>query len=263
MKPSRLKLCARNNGIAERDVVRLLSEELDRGHRLVRAEGVRHLDGQRHSTYRFRHILFQKYLYTTLDAVERSHLHGAVASALQAMHGEQTDDVAAELARHFDAAGATDQAAGFLRRAATGPVHSSRPERRRSTIWAAWDAYERAYGKGWNPLEQVALEHKIGEALFPHGDYQEAAEHLQRAALGLLGIRLPEGRAEAQRAVVGPDRRGKLRIACCRSSPPTTRVRHRTRTQSSKELDISYLDQLHRLLQRPTGPFSAARRSGS
>ena len=140
---------------------------------------MRHLHGQRLSIYRFRHILFQKYLNTTLDAVEISHLHDAVASALQGLHGEQTDDVAAELARHFGAAGVTDQAADFLKRAGYSAGASVAPGEAAQYYLAAEDAYTKAYGEGWNPLVQVALERKIGEVFFRHGDYQEAAEHLQ------------------------------------------------------------------------------------
>ena len=195
------EVVARVVGVGERDVVRLLSEELDRAHRLVRAEGVRHLDGQRLSIYRFRHILFQKYLYTTLDAVESSHLHDAVASALQALHGEQTDDVAAELARHFGAAGATDEAADFLKRAGDRAAALVAPGEAAQYYLAARDAYTKAYGEGWNPMEQAALERKIGEALFRHGDYREAAEHLQRA-LGLLGAGVPDSRGRVQRALL-------------------------------------------------------------
>ena len=50
-------------GSDERDVVRLLSGQLDRRHRLVRAQGVKRFGQQRVSRYRFRNYLFQKYLY--------------------------------------------------------------------------------------------------------------------------------------------------------------------------------------------------------
>ena len=232
------EVVARVVGIAEGDVVRLLSEALDRAHRLVKAEGVRHLHGQRLSIYRFRHILFQKYLYTTLDAVERSHLHDAVASALQALHGEQTDDVAAELARHFGAAGATDQAADFLKRAGDRAGALVAPGEAAQYYLAAQDAYTKAYGEGWNPMEQVALERKIGEAFFRHGDYQEAAEHLQRA-LGLLGIRLPESRAQVQRALLGEIvRQAAHRLLPRLSTRPALGA---VPGPIQQEMDISYL----------------------
>ena len=44
-------------------LVRRLSNDLAKHHRLVEAQGVRPLGGRRLSLYRFRHNLFQHYLY--------------------------------------------------------------------------------------------------------------------------------------------------------------------------------------------------------
>jgi DNA-binding SARP family transcriptional activator len=232
------EVIARAMGVGEQDVIRQLSEELDRGHRLVRAEGIRHLDGQRLSLYRFRHILFQKYLYTSLDSVERSHLHDAVGSALETFYARRTDQIVVELARHFAASGATDQAATFLKRAGDRAGALVAYHEAADYYLAARDAYAAAYGERWNPLEQVVLERKIGEALFRHGDYQGAMDHLQRA-LGLLGIRLPENRAQVKRALLGQ----VLRQAAHRVLPRLF-MRPATGAASGaiqQELDISYL----------------------
>jgi predicted ATPase len=56
-------------------LIGILSHDLDRRHRLVRAEDVERVGGARLSRYRFRHILFQVYLYDSLDTVERKRLH--------------------------------------------------------------------------------------------------------------------------------------------------------------------------------------------
>ncbi len=66
-----------------REVVSLLSGELDRRHRLVRAQAIERLGQQRLSRYRFRNYLFQKYLYDNLDEVERTYLHEDVGRALE------------------------------------------------------------------------------------------------------------------------------------------------------------------------------------
>ena len=80
-----------------RALVRRLSEELQREHRLVRAEGLRQLDARRLALYRFQHNLFQKYLYNGMDAVERAYLHEDVGNALEALYRDQTDEVAVQL----------------------------------------------------------------------------------------------------------------------------------------------------------------------
>ena len=100
-----------------RALVRRLSEELQREHRLVRAEGLRQFDARRLALYRFQHNLFQKYLYNGMDAVERAYLHEDVGNALEALYRDQTDEVAAQLPRHFEEAGVADKAAAYLRRA--------------------------------------------------------------------------------------------------------------------------------------------------
>jgi tetratricopeptide (TPR) repeat protein len=108
----------------ERETVRSLSETLDRRHRLVSARGVQRI-GRRHlSRYRFRHILYQRYLYSSLDPVERVHLHQAVGLALETLYGEGAEEVSAiepgavQLARHFEEAGITEKAVDYLGQAA-------------------------------------------------------------------------------------------------------------------------------------------------
>jgi adenylate cyclase len=102
-----------------RELIQRLSRELQHQHRLVRAQGLRHLDARRLALYRFQHHLFQKYLYNSLDEAERAYLHEDVGTVLEALYGDQTDEVAVQLARHFLEAGVTDKAAQYLGRAGT------------------------------------------------------------------------------------------------------------------------------------------------
>ncbi|MFB0537260.1 MAG: hypothetical protein ACETWR_20040 [Anaerolineae bacterium] len=122
------EVIARVRAADEGEVVGRLSGELDRRHRLVSAQGVLRTDpalsgtkgGQRLSVYRFRHILFQRYLYNSLDQVERAHLHQAVGTALEALYGEEVGEIAAvapQLARHFQEAGIGEKAVAYLHQA--------------------------------------------------------------------------------------------------------------------------------------------------
>jgi len=104
------EVVARVRAADEEEMMARLSGELDRRHRLVRAQGILRRDGQRLSRYRFRHILFQKYLYNKLDRVERVHLHEGVGTTLEDLYGEGAEEIAVELARHFEAAGVLDKA---------------------------------------------------------------------------------------------------------------------------------------------------------
>jgi DNA-binding SARP family transcriptional activator/predicted ATPase len=114
------EVVARVRSADEREVVAQLSGELDRTHRLVRAQGILRMNGQRLSHYRFRHTLFQRYLYNSLDEVERAYLHEAIGNTLEALYEDQTEAIAAiagQLARHFQEAGMAAKAIDYLRQA--------------------------------------------------------------------------------------------------------------------------------------------------
>ncbi len=101
----------------ERDLVRRSGEELDRRHRMVSVQGLTWVGSQRLSRYRFRHHLFQKYLYQSLDEVEQSYLHADMVSALETLYGDEVEQVVVRLARHCQAAGMVEKAVDCLRRA--------------------------------------------------------------------------------------------------------------------------------------------------
>jgi predicted ATPase len=108
------EVAARVQEIDDLEMVQLLSEELDKRHRLVSAKGIRQLETQRMSIYRFRHILFQKYLYNNLDKVEKTHLHEKTGAVLESLYGEKAEEIAVQLARHFQEAGIAAKAVKYL-----------------------------------------------------------------------------------------------------------------------------------------------------
>ena len=97
-----------------RELIYPLSQELEKGHQLVVAEGLERVDGQRLSVYRFRHVLFQQCLYDRLNLIERSHLHEQIGTALEELHHGRTDEIALELAHHFQEADRWDKAADYF-----------------------------------------------------------------------------------------------------------------------------------------------------
>jgi len=108
------EVVARVQQVQERGLVQRLSQELDKQHRLVVAHILARLGAQRLSLYRFRHQLFQQYVYHSLTEMERVYLHEAVGSVLEALYGQQTEEVAVQLARHFEEAGLTEKAVTYL-----------------------------------------------------------------------------------------------------------------------------------------------------
>lgn len=101
----------------EPEIMQCLSGPLVHEHRLVLAQGVEHIGSRRLSRYRFRHFLFQKYLYGKLDAVERAHLHESVAHELEALSDQEGGHLAVQLAWHYESAGNPDKAVHYLRQA--------------------------------------------------------------------------------------------------------------------------------------------------
>jgi adenylate cyclase len=122
------EVVARAQAVDEQEMVASLSGELDRRHRLIRAQGIRRAADQRLSRYRFRHILFQTYLYNNLDEVERGRLHEQVGTALETLCGERTEEVAAiapQLAWHFEKAGMPAKAITYYQQAGDRAVRMS------------------------------------------------------------------------------------------------------------------------------------------
>jgi len=103
-------------------LVRCLSREVEKQHRLVQAETLAWAGTQRLSRYRFRHQLFQHYLYQNLDVMERAYLHDDVGLALEGLYGPEVDQVAARLAWHFEQAGRAEQGVEYLIKAARQAV---------------------------------------------------------------------------------------------------------------------------------------------
>ncbi len=117
------QVAARALGVDARRVVTMLDREGGGRYRLVQEQGIKQAGGQRLSIYRFRHNLFQRYLYSVLSQSRRAFLHEDVAVALEALVGEQAAEIAGELAEHFQAAGDAARAIPYLYQAGLRASH--------------------------------------------------------------------------------------------------------------------------------------------
>lgn len=91
-------------------VVRVISDELHRRHRLVDVDGTKLVGSVRLSAYRFSHALFHRYVYETLEEAERAYLHRRIGEAWESLHGARDCESAHHRAHHFELAGVTDKA---------------------------------------------------------------------------------------------------------------------------------------------------------
>ncbi len=100
--------------VDEGELVRNLSRELEKRYLLVIEQPEIKIGAQYLSQYRFEHILIQQYLYDELGAGERRILHGKIAGVLETLYGDQADEIALQLAHHFEAAGNAGKAITYL-----------------------------------------------------------------------------------------------------------------------------------------------------
>ena len=108
---------ARVQGLDERQMISQLGNVLDRQQRLIRMQGNQQAGAKQLSHYRFRHILFQQFLYDSLGQAERIYLHRAIGNELERLYGEHAKDIAPQLARHFTLAGDDQRALVYATRA--------------------------------------------------------------------------------------------------------------------------------------------------
>lgn len=80
-------------GENEGEVIHRLSSGLSPGQNLLVAQGIGQLGDRDISVYRFRNLIYQRYLYRSLDAVKRTRLHQATAEVMEAFYGEKVGSI--------------------------------------------------------------------------------------------------------------------------------------------------------------------------
>jgi len=111
-----------------RPVVQRLNSELVRRHRLLRDQGQERVGMNRLSRFAFQNQLFQQYLYRSLNQAERSYLHEDIAHTLEAVYGEQSGEVAVQLAWHYREAGLLERARSYLKLAGRHAAAQGAPD---------------------------------------------------------------------------------------------------------------------------------------
>jgi len=111
------QVLARIQALEERRLLRDLSQELEKRHRLVRELGEVRAGQQVLSRYQFAHQLFQRYLYNGLSIGERRLLHGEIAAVLEELFADDLSHGAVQLAYHYGRAALPEKAAPYLKQA--------------------------------------------------------------------------------------------------------------------------------------------------
>jgi tetratricopeptide (TPR) repeat protein len=183
--------------IAERKLLKNLTQELDRRHRLVSEEGSRRVGENRISRFRFRHHMFQKYLYENLGESEREQLHEDVAAILESLYDGRRSKVAVQLARHYE------NARMYVRAAECYLLAGERA----TAVYACNEALELA-ARGIAALEQAGelsahsallleLNLLVGRAQHHVGQFAEAMDTFEQTAELAAKLGAPEALARA------------------------------------------------------------------
>ena len=94
-------------------------ESLVRQHHFLQPKGISHWpDGTASARYRFGHELYHRVVYEHVAAIRRQRLHGRLAERLEEAFATKINDIAAELALHFEKAGDHARAVHYLSLAA-------------------------------------------------------------------------------------------------------------------------------------------------
>ncbi len=108
------QVVARVQQVGERKLIKRLSRELEKKHRLVRSKDEARVGEHYLYRYRFTHLLFQRFLYNDLSAAERRTMHGEVARVLEELYAGERDAITVQLANHYTEAGEADKAIEYL-----------------------------------------------------------------------------------------------------------------------------------------------------
>ena len=167
-----IEVIARVQDTDEQETLRRFSRELDKRHRLIRAQSVQRTAGRLVSRYRFRHALFQRYLYGSLDEVERPHLHDRVGTAIEELISIPEEDATAsdivatapQLARHFQEAKNAEKAIYYLHRAGERALQLSAYQEALAHLTAGLDLLKSQPESPASARQELALQTALGMA---------------------------------------------------------------------------------------------------
>ncbi len=151
--------------------------------------------------FAFTHALVQEAAYDTVLVDARRRLHLQVAESVEVMFKDRLDEFAGILAHHYTAAEKWDKAQEHLLRAADNASRVAADSVALAQYQQAIDAYGRAFGDQWDPIDRARLERKVADALFRMGRHATAIEHAQEASR-LLDMSYPSGRNGIRRAIL-------------------------------------------------------------
>ena len=150
--------------------------------------------------YLFKHALVQEATYESILLTRRKELHRQVALAIETLFPDRLEEFYPLLAYHYSEAEDWEKAQDYLFKAGDQAGKIAADAEALAHYEEAVDAYSRAFGDKWDPLDRAALERKMGEALYRRGELGRAREYLYQA-LRTLERPLPESPGAVRRRI--------------------------------------------------------------
>jgi class 3 adenylate cyclase/tetratricopeptide (TPR) repeat protein len=157
---------------------------------LRQIELIRELQTTPELEYIFRHAIAQEVTYENLLLQRRRELHARVGEAIERLFPDRLDEFYGLLAYHYTRAEAWEKAQEYLFKAGEQAGSISADKEALVNYRLALQAYERAFGGRWDPVQHADVESKIGNTLVRLGDHAGGLDHFEKA-LKLLGQPAP------------------------------------------------------------------------
>jgi DNA-binding winged helix-turn-helix (wHTH) protein/predicted ATPase len=140
-------------------------------------------DGTAAERYGFRHWLHRQMVYEQIAAGRRAELHRRIAERLAVAHGERADEIALELAAHFERGHDARRAVHYLRRAAAVTTRRGAAQEARAHLVRALDLLRALPAVEETMQQEVALQIALGGSLMATRGWgaPEVEEPLARA----------------------------------------------------------------------------------
>ena len=150
--------------------------------------------------YVFKHDLIKESIYESILLEQRKRLHRRVGEAIERVFPHHLERFYGLLAYHYAQASDWGKAHEYLLKTGDQAGRMAADAEALAHYKKAVAAYDRMFGKSWDPVQRAVLERKMGEALFRRGEYRHALESI-RKALELLGDPVPATPSELRRGI--------------------------------------------------------------
>ena len=164
----------------ERDVINLLSQQLEKRHKLVMETGKIKVGKTNLWRYSFSHVMFQAYLYNNLSEAEQQMVHAEVAETLEEIYAGNVETIATQLEYHYSKADDMEKALTYRKLAGEQAFHLGEFNQAREFFNQVLEALQDEDAEDYN-INRIDLLFQIGETYFNTGRHDIADRYYRQS----------------------------------------------------------------------------------